>query len=120
MSDFPFDVPVCEQYERSPEPGLGAAFPTNGASPPMAGPIAKPRTSRVAALAAEGDCDEFGNGIIYYGNPLVRPMLRFKAVEAAQPTLAGIGCMPMLWKPQGEAGADQGLTPAQSFYALAA
>jgi hypothetical protein len=86
----------------------------------MAGPIAKPHTSRVAALAAEGDCDAFGHGIIYYGNPLARPMPRYKAVEAAQPTLAGIEGMPMLWKPQGEAGADQGLTPAQWFYALAA
>jgi hypothetical protein len=120
MSDFSFGVPVFEQHERSPEQGLGAVLTTNGASPPMAGPIAKPRTSRVAALAAEGDFDEFGNGIIYYGNPIVRPMLRFKAFEAAQPTLAGTEFMPMLWKHQWEAGADQGLTPAQSFYALAA
>jgi hypothetical protein len=52
MSDFLFDVPVFESYEPSPAQGLCAVFTTDGAEPSMAGPVAKPRTSRFAALAA--------------------------------------------------------------------
>jgi putative transposase len=52
---------------------------------------------------------------------VTRPMLGFKAFEAAQGTLAGIELMHMLKKGQmvGEAGAE-GLTPAEQFYTLAA
>jgi putative transposase len=52
---------------------------------------------------------------------VTRPMLGFKAFDAAQVTLAGIELMHMLKKQQmmGEAG-DEGLTVAQQFYALAA
>jgi putative transposase len=44
----------------------------------------------------------------------------FKAFEAAQYTLAGVGLMHMLRKGQLEGGAEQGLTPAAQFYSLAA
>jgi transposase-like protein len=47
-------------------------------------------------------------------------MLGFKAFEAAQRTLTGIELMPMLRKRQWESGAEQGLTAADQFYALAA
>jgi transposase-like protein len=52
---------------------------------------------------------------------VTRPMLGFKAFDAAQVTLAGIELMHMLKKQQlmVEAG-DEGLTVAQQFYALAA
>jgi hypothetical protein len=47
-------------------------------------------------------------------------MLRFKAIDAAQGTLAGIELMHMLKKRQlvVEAG-NEGLTAAEQFYALA-
>jgi putative transposase len=51
---------------------------------------------------------------------VTRPMLGFKAFDAAQNTLAGIELMHMLRKGQLEAGAEQGLTPAEQFYLLAA
>ena len=49
------------------------------------------------------------------------PMLGFKSFAAAQDTLVGIELMHMLKKRQMmiEAG-DEGLTPAEQFYALAA
>jgi putative transposase len=52
---------------------------------------------------------------------IIRPMLGFKAFEAAQRTLAGIELMHMLKKKQMavEAG-HEGLTAAEQFYALAA
>jgi putative transposase len=52
---------------------------------------------------------------------VTRPMLGFKAFEAAQATLAGIELMHMLKKRQliVEAG-DEGLTAAEQFYSLAA
>jgi len=51
---------------------------------------------------------------------VTRPMLGFKAFDAAQNTLAGIELMYMLRKGQLEAGAEQGRTPAEQFYLLAA
>jgi putative transposase len=51
---------------------------------------------------------------------LTRPMLGFKSFDAAQRTLMGIELMHMLRKGQLEEGAEQGLTPAVQFYALAA
>ena len=52
---------------------------------------------------------------------VTRPMLGFKAFEAAQATLSGIELMHMLKKRQlmVEAG-DEGLTAAEQFYSLAA
>jgi putative transposase len=52
---------------------------------------------------------------------LARPMLGFKAFDAAQDTLVGIELMHMLKKRQlmREAG-DEGLTAAEQFYSLAA
>ena len=52
---------------------------------------------------------------------VIRPMLGFKSFEAAQSTLAGVELMHMLKKEQlaGDEG-DEGLTPAEQFYALAA
>jgi len=50
---------------------------------------------------------------------VTRPMLGFKSFEAAQSTLLGIELMHMLCKGQLERGAEQGLTPAEQFYALA-
>ena len=52
---------------------------------------------------------------------VTRPMLGFKAFEAAQDTLVGIELMHMIKKKQlmVEAG-DEGLTAAEQFYALAA
>jgi putative transposase len=51
---------------------------------------------------------------------VTRPMLGFKAFEAAQGTLVGIELMHMIKKKQlrVEAG-DEGLTAAEQFYALA-
>ncbi len=46
-------------------------------------------------------------------------MLGFKAFEAAQSTLVGIELMHMLRKGQLADGLEQGLTPAEQFYALA-
>ena len=51
---------------------------------------------------------------------ITRPMLGFKSFGAAQRSLAGIELMHMLRKGQIEEGTEQGLTPAQQFYALAA
>jgi putative transposase len=48
------------------------------------------------------------------------PMLGFKSFAAAQSTLAGIELMHMLRKGQLADGAEQGLTAAEQFYALAA
>jgi putative transposase len=50
---------------------------------------------------------------------VTRPMLGFKSCEAAQYTVAGVELMHMLRKGQLEEGAEQGLTPAAQFYALA-
>jgi putative transposase len=51
---------------------------------------------------------------------VTRPMLGFKSFDAAQSTLAGIELMHMLRKGQWEEGAEQGLTPAELLYSLAA
>ena len=50
---------------------------------------------------------------------VTRPMLGFKAFEAAQSTLVGIELMHMLRKGQLADGVEKGLTPAAQFYALA-
>jgi putative transposase len=50
---------------------------------------------------------------------ITRPMLGFKAFDAAQSTLTGIELMHMLRKGQLEDGVEQGLTTAEQFYALA-
>jgi putative transposase len=50
---------------------------------------------------------------------VTRPMMGFKSFEAAQSTLTGIELMHMLRKGQLEEGIEEGLTPAQQFYALA-
>ena len=51
---------------------------------------------------------------------LTRPMLGFKAFDAAQATLTGIELMHMLRKGQLEGGREQGRSAAEQFYALAA
>jgi putative transposase len=51
---------------------------------------------------------------------VTRPMLGFKAFDAAQRTLAGVELMHMLRKSQLERGTKQDLTPAEQFYSLAA
>jgi putative transposase len=51
---------------------------------------------------------------------VTRPMLGFKAFEAAQRTLAGIELMHLIRKRQWEGDAEQRLTAANQFYALAA
>ena len=51
---------------------------------------------------------------------ITRPMLGFKSFEAAQATVVGIELMHMLRKGQMVGGAEQGLSAAQQFYALAA
>jgi putative transposase len=51
---------------------------------------------------------------------VTRPMLGFKSFGAAQCTLTGIELMHMLRKGQWEEGVEQGFTPAQQFYSLAA
>jgi transposase-like protein len=51
---------------------------------------------------------------------VTRPMLGFKSFDAAPCTLAGIERMQMLRKGQLEKRAEQSLTPAAQFYALAA
>jgi putative transposase len=51
---------------------------------------------------------------------ITHPVLGFKSVEAAQCTLAGIECMPMLRTGQWTGGVEQGLTAAEHFCALAA
>ena len=51
---------------------------------------------------------------------ITRPMLGFKAFDAAQSTLVGIELMHMLRKGQLAGGVEQGLTVAEQFYTLAA
>jgi len=51
---------------------------------------------------------------------VTRPMLGFKAFDAAQSTLTGIELMHMLRKGQLEDGIEQGRSAAEQFYALAA
>ena len=51
---------------------------------------------------------------------VTRPMLGFKAFDAAQSTLTGIELMHMLRKGQLEGGREAGRTAAEQFYALAA
>jgi len=51
---------------------------------------------------------------------VIRPMLGFKAFDAAQSTLTGIELMHMLRKGQLEGGMEAGLSAAEQFYALAA
>jgi len=51
---------------------------------------------------------------------VTRPMLGFKAFDAAQATLTGIELMYMLRKGQLEGGREQGRSAAEQFYALAA
>ena len=51
---------------------------------------------------------------------ITRPMLGFKAFDAAQSTLVGIELMHMLRKGQLAGGVEQGLTVAEQFYSLAA
>jgi putative transposase len=51
---------------------------------------------------------------------VTRPMLGFKAFDAAQATLTGIELMHMLRKGQLEGGREQGRSAAEQFYALAA
>ena len=91
--------------------------------------------SEAHAAAIKGDNAAHGTAIIIrqikYLNNVVeqdhravkrvtRPMLGFKSFDAAQCTLTGIELMHMLRKGQREEGVEQGLTPAQQFYALAA
>ena len=49
-----------------------------------------------------------------------RPMLGFKAFDAAQSTLTGLELMHMLRKGQLTGGREQGRSAAEQFYALAA
>ena len=51
---------------------------------------------------------------------ITRPMLGFKAFEAAQATLTGIELLHMLRKGQLAGGQETGLTAAEQFYTLAA
>jgi putative transposase len=51
---------------------------------------------------------------------ITRPMLGFKAFDAAQSTLTRIELMHMLRKGQLAEGVEQGLTTTEQFYALAA
>src|SRR5713101_8071257 len=51
---------------------------------------------------------------------ITRPMLGFKAFDAAQSTLTGIELLHMLRKGQLEDGTEQGRSAAEQFYALAA
>ena len=51
---------------------------------------------------------------------VTRPMLGFKAFDAAQSTLTGIELMHMLRKGQLAGGREQGRSAAEQFYALAA
>jgi putative transposase len=50
---------------------------------------------------------------------ITRPMLGFKSFDAARHTLSAITLMHMLRKSQWAGGAEQGLTAAEQFYALA-
>jgi putative transposase len=91
--------------------------------------------SEANAAAIRGDNEAHGTAIIirqvkYLNNRVeqdhravkrgTRPMLGFKAFDAAQWTLAGVELMHLLRKGQLQGGAEQGLTPAQQFYSLAA
>jgi len=51
---------------------------------------------------------------------ITRPMLGFKAFDAAQSTFTGIELMHMLRKGQLEGGREAGRSAAEQFYALAA
>lgn len=51
---------------------------------------------------------------------MTRPMLGFKAFDAAQATLTGIALMHMLQKGQLTGGREQGRSAAEQFYTLAA
>jgi len=51
---------------------------------------------------------------------VTRPIVGFKAMEAAQRTLAGIELMHMIRKRQLASGAEEGLTAADQFSSLAA
>ena len=51
---------------------------------------------------------------------ITRPMVGFKSLDAAQSTLTGIELVHMLRKGQWVGTAEQGLTVAEQFYALAA
>jgi putative transposase len=51
---------------------------------------------------------------------VTRPMLGFKSFYAAHYILAGVELMHMLRKGQLEGGVEQGATPAEQFYSLAA
>jgi putative transposase len=51
---------------------------------------------------------------------ITRPILGCKSCETAQCALAGIELMHMLRKGQLEGGQEQGHTPAEQFYSLAA
>jgi putative transposase len=91
--------------------------------------------SEANAAAIRGYNEEHGTAIIprqmkYLNNiveqdhrsvkRITRPMLGFKAFDAAQSTLAGVELMHMLRKGQLEGGGEQGQTPAEQFYSLAA
>jgi putative transposase len=91
--------------------------------------------SEANAAAIRSDNDAHGPAIIIrqvkYLNHVVeqdhrgvkritRPLLGGKSCGAAQCSLAGIERLPMLRKGQIADGTEQGLTPAQQFYALAA
>lgn len=88
---------------------------------------------RFLTKAIRGDNDEHGIAIrqVKYLNNIVaqdhraveritRPMLGFKAFDAAPCTLSGIELMQMIRKGQLASGADQALTVAEPFYSLAA
>jgi hypothetical protein len=51
---------------------------------------------------------------------VTRPMLGFKSFEAGQYTLIGIELMHMIRKDQLAGEVEEGLTPAEQFYSLAA
>jgi putative transposase len=91
--------------------------------------------SEANAAAIRGYSEAHGTAIIIrqvkYLNNLVeqdhraveritRPMLGFKSFDVAQYTLTGIELMHRLRKGQWAGGAEQGLTAAEQFYALAA
>jgi putative transposase len=87
------------------------------------------------AAAIKSDNEEHGTAMVIrktkYLNNIVeqnhrgvkritRPMLGFKAFDAAQSTLTGIELIHMLRKGQLAGGRGAGLTAAEQFYALAA
>jgi putative transposase len=91
--------------------------------------------SEANAAAIRGYNDEYGTAIairqVKYLNNIVeqdhravtritRPMLGFKAFDAAQCTLSGVELMQMIRKGQLASSTDQALTAAEQFYSLAA